>query len=112
MSLKIQKKSKQDDHTAEKVGKKRNIHKAVWIVPAAAVFVAGLLLAFLPRGVKGSQTNVATEYLYAQAERGDITSELVQSGVLEPADSYTVISLVCYIEISLFICNDIARRWG
>jgi len=65
-----------------------------WLVlPLALALVAGLLL--LPRGGSGKpQKGNAAQYIYTTAQRGNITSALTDSGTLEPADSYTVISLV------------------
>ena len=58
--------------------------------------IAAVLLAavFLPRRAGGSGHGSEAQYIYTQAARNDIISALTDSGTLEPADSYTVISLV------------------
>ena len=69
-------------------GKKQLILLAVILAIAAA-----LLFALLP---KRQNTPMAgqTQYRYDRAQMRDLTSTLTDSGALEPADSYTVISLV------------------
>lgn len=77
--------------------KQRSLFKKPW-------FVLGLLLALLlvlllsrfvfPRDKSHAGGGAASNYIYSTASLGSITSALTDSGTLEPADSYTVISLV------------------
>ena len=62
------------------------------IVSVVVVLLVVLVLSRLLGGGKSSQQ--AVSYLTAAVERGDITSTLSDSGTLEPADAYTVTSLV------------------
>ena len=58
----------------------------------ALVLVILILIRLVSGG--GQRADNATTYLTAAVERGNITSSLSDSGTLEPADSYTVTSLV------------------
>ena len=65
-----------------------------WIVVAVlAVAVIGGGTAFLNR-VKAKATQTETIYTTASVEKRSITNSLTGSGTLEPADSYTVTTLV------------------
>ncbi len=67
--------------------------KKRWIalaVAAAVVATAALSL----QGTGGPQASAATLYQEAPAEKRDITRSLSSSGTLQPADSYTVSTLV------------------
>ena len=65
-----------------------------WIVVAVlAVAVIGGGTAFLNR-VKAKATQTETTYTTASMEKRSITNSLTGSGTLEPADSYTVTTLV------------------
>lgn len=70
----------------------KRLHKK-WLI---LFLIAAVLLAvvFFPRGGGGTGRGSAAQYIYTQAIRQDIISALTDSGTLEPADSYTVISLV------------------
>ena len=75
-------------------GKRKTSKKKWLILILIAAAVLGLFF-FLRRGPGPKATGSATtQYLYAQAQTRDLTSTLTDSGALEPADSYTVISLV------------------
>lgn len=67
--------------------------KAKWLILALVAAIL-LVLVFFPRSKAGGGRGNAAQYIYAQAARQDIISALTDSGTLEPADSYTVISLV------------------
>jgi len=71
-------------------GKKRPRKKVV----ITAVILAVALLVVLLRGLGADAGNMVTQYTYAAAERRDIIDSLSGSGALEPADSYTVTTLV------------------
>lgn len=65
-----------------------------WIVLCvAAVAVIGGAAAFMSR-VKAKAAKVETTYTTATAEKRSITNSLTGSGTLQPADSYTVTTLV------------------
>ena len=68
--------------------------KKKWLIAALVIaLIAGLLL--IPKGGgPGTSVKGGSQYIYGKAERKDITTALTDSGTLEPADSYTVISLV------------------
>ena len=74
--------------------------RKIVIAAVALLVVAGLVFALLPRnsgaggGGTGRGSAGSMDYTYATVERRDITATLTDSGALEPADSYTVISLV------------------
>ena len=70
--------------------KKWSRKKKVWSIVALALVV--LILSRLLSG--GGRADSAPAYLTAVVERGGIVSTLSDSGTLEPADSYTVTSLV------------------
>ena len=72
---------------------KRKKFKKKWLIPALALVLAGALL-LVPKGDPGSGKGLGAQYIYGKAERRDIVCALTDSGTLEPADSYTVISLV------------------
>lgn len=60
-------------------------------VLAVAVIAAGFSLT---RRGRGGQSNMTTTYTTAAAEKRSITNSLTGSGTLQPADSYTVTTLV------------------
>lgn len=62
------------------------------IISVVVILLVVLVLSRFLGGGKPAQQ--AASYLTAPVERGDITSTLSDSGTLEPADSYTVTSLV------------------
>lgn len=65
-----------------------------WIVLCvAAVAVIGGAAAFMSR-VKAKVAKVETTYTAAGVEKRSITNSLIGSGTLQPADSYTVTTLV------------------
>lgn len=65
-----------------------------WIVLCvAAVAVIGGAAAFMSR-VKAKAAKVETTYTAAGVEKRSITNSLTGSGTLQPADSYTVTTLV------------------
>lgn len=78
----------------DQTANKRKSPKKKWLIPALAlVLVAALLL--LPKGGPvGAKKGSGAQYIYTTAQRADITCALTDSGTLEPADAYTVISLV------------------
>jgi len=67
--------------------------KKKWLILALVAIIL-LALVFFPRSKAGGGRANAAQYIYSQATRQDIISALTDSGTLEPADSYTVISLV------------------
>lgn len=77
--------------TSTKSKLKKVSKKWLILILAAAVL---LTLVFFPRRGAGAGRGDAAQYIYTQAARQDIISALTDSGTLEPADSYTVISLV------------------
>ena len=68
-------------------GKKR---KCLALLLVAAI-VAGILAA---RGLGGQEASAEASYQTATVEKRDITRSLSSSGILQPADSYTVSTLV------------------
>ena len=70
--------------------KKWSRKKKIWSV--IALVLAVLILSRALSG--GGQRDSGPAYLTAVVERGSITSTLSDSGTLEPADAYTVTSLV------------------
>ena len=72
-------------------GKKKNVKK--WLVITGAVFAVAVLALSL-RGLAGKKAGADSEYTYVTAGRRDITDTLADSGTLEPADSYTVTTLI------------------
>ena len=70
--------------------KKWSRKKKIWSV--IALVLAALILSRLLSGPRPDDS--APAYLTAVVERGNITSTLSDSGTLEPADAYTVTSLV------------------
>lgn len=91
--------SKKSEHTAGQTTtsapSKRKSGKKIWLV-LILIAAVGLGLFFYLRPAPGPKAvgTSATPYLRAQAQIRDLTSTLTDSGALEPADSYTVISLV------------------
>ena len=73
---------------------KRRKPKKKWLVPALALVLAAVLLLMPKGGPGGAGKGAQSQYIYGKAERRDIVCALTDSGTLEPADSYTVISLV------------------
>lgn len=89
--------SKQTETTSKQIevsapNKHRN-RKKKWLV-LILILALGLGLFFIPRRTPGANGINGAQYIYTQAQHRDITSALTDSGTLEPADSYTVISLV------------------
>lgn len=83
----------QTEPASKKSGGKKS--KKKWIIAAAAVaLIASLFL--LPKNSSSGNPGkgVESQYLFGKADRQDIVTALTDSGTLEPADSYTVISLV------------------
>lgn len=71
----------------------RAFSKKLIIILVVIVAVIALAIFLLTRGQKTSQA-VQSQYRYDTAQLRDLTSTLTDSGSLEPANSYTVISLV------------------
>ena len=63
-----------------------------WLVPAAVVVLAGG--AFLLKPAKDKQANVDTSYVETAPEERDVSNSLSGTGTLNPANTYTVKSLV------------------
>lgn len=79
--------------SADSAPKRRRLGKK-WLIPLVIV-LAALILLPLVRPASGTKPGTdSSRYTYARVERKDITASLTDSGALEPADSYTVISLV------------------
>lgn len=76
---------------SQAVGKKKNVKK--WLVITGAV-IAVAVLALSLRGLAGKRADAESEYTYVTAGRRDITDTLAGSGALEPADAYTVTTLI------------------
>lgn len=72
--------------------KKRLGRKGKWLL-LALVLAAGIGFLAL-RHLGGQQAAAAVSYQEAAVEARDITRSLTASGTLEPADSYTVSTLV------------------
>jgi len=91
--------SKKSEHvsgqTAASVPGKHKGSKKKWLVLIVIATVGLGLFFFLRRGPGAGGPGVnGAQYIYTQAQSRDITSALTDSGTLEPADSYTVFSLV------------------
>lgn len=84
----------------KKVGKKRPRKKGsgkkriILIIVLAALAVAAYFVYSTISGFREMQQSADSLYTYVDAELRDITSTLTGSGTLEPADSYTVTTLV------------------
>ena len=63
-----------------------------WLVPAAVVVLAGGV--FLLKPAKDKQANVDTSYVETAPEERDVSNSLSGTGTLNPANTYTVKSLV------------------
>ena len=63
-----------------------------WLVPAAVVVLAGGVLLLKP--AKDKQANVDTSYVETAPEERDVSNSLSGTGTLNPANTYTVKSLV------------------
>ena len=63
-----------------------------WLVPAAVVVIAGGV--FLLKPAKDKQANVDTSYVETAPEERDVSNSLSGTGTLNPANTYTVKSLV------------------
>lgn len=72
---------------------KKNRKKLIISLAALVAVVALILFILLPGGRRTAQSG-QSEYRYDTVQTRDLTSTLTDSGALEPADSYTVISLV------------------
>ena len=79
-----------EETAAKKPKRKRS---KAWILPVVILLAAGLLV---PRFLRDRAQGNSAETLYktVTVSRRDITSAISDSGSLQPADSYTVISLV------------------
>ena len=66
--------------------------KKKWLIPLILIAVVVLLRVLSAPGPTAGMDSA--RYTYATVERQDITASLTDSGALEPADAYTVISLV------------------
>lgn len=73
-------------------GTKKSRKKLI-IALVAVVAVAAIVITLLP-GRRSAPQSGLTQYRYDSAQIRNLTSTLTDSGSLEPADSYTVISLV------------------
>ena len=63
-----------------------------WLVPAAVVVLAGGV--FLLKPANDKQANVDTSYVETAPEERDVSNSLSGTGTLNPANTYTVKSLV------------------
>ena len=63
-----------------------------WLLPAAVVVLAGGV--FLLKPAKDKQANVDTSYVETAPEERDVSNSLSGTGTLNPANTYTVKSLV------------------
>ena len=63
-----------------------------WLVPAAVVVIAGGV--FLLKPANDKQANVDTSYVETAPEERDVSNSLSGTGTLNPANTYTVKSLV------------------
>ncbi|MPM07791.1 Multidrug resistance protein MdtA [bioreactor metagenome] len=72
-------------------GKKKSVKK--WLIITGTV-IAVAVAALSLRGLAGRKAGTESEYTFVAAGRRDITDTLAGSGALEPADSYTVTTLI------------------
>ena len=63
-----------------------------WLVPVACVVIVGGVLLLKPGSTK--QANVDTSYVETSPENRDVSNSLSGTGILNPANTYTVKSLV------------------
>ena len=98
------------DSVTAPAANKRKAGKKKWLaLILIAVVVLGLFL-FPRRNPGGSRAN-GTQYIYTRVQVQDITSALTDSGTLEPADSYTVFSLVSgEILSAAFETGDVVQK--
>lgn len=82
--------SKKSPSAADGIKKSK---KPLVIALVAVVAVIAVIVALLPKG-QHTVRSEQTQYRYDSARLRDLTSTLTDSGSLEPANSYTVISLV------------------
>ncbi len=85
---------KQTQTNSDQSASKRKRFKKKWLIAALALVLAAALLLLPKGGPGGAGGGTNPRYIYTTAQRRDITCALTDSGTLEPADSYTVISLV------------------
>lgn len=90
--MKLLKSKPHTDSSSE--GRTKKTSKKKWLIPALAITLAAALLLLPKGGTSGPGKGTGSQYIYGMAQPGDITIALTDSGTLEPADSYTVISLV------------------
>lgn len=78
----------------KKPRKPRKKMKKKWIVLGVVLIVIIAVVVIFANSMNRSNSMTESIYTYAQAEMCDISSTLTGSGTLEPADSYTVTTLV------------------
>ena len=64
------------------------------IITVVILLVVGVIVFLAMQGGKGAESSMASNYEFDTVSRRDIVSTLSGSGMLEPADSYTMTSLV------------------
>ncbi|MBE6972476.1 MAG: HlyD family efflux transporter periplasmic adaptor subunit [Ruminococcaceae bacterium] len=108
--------SKKSEHTPDQANvpapNKRKSGKKKWLA-LVVIAAVGLGLFFFPRRDPGPNGTgpAGSQYVYTQAQYRDITSALTDSGTLEPADSYTVFSLVSgEILSAAFETGDVVQK--
>lgn len=74
--------------------RKKGGGRKAWALLAVLIAVAGVSAVTLHRAKADSQKGAETTYVTAETTRQSITRTLTSSGTLEPADSYTVTTLV------------------
>ena len=83
------------EHAAVKKAKRpRKKRSKKWIFILVLALAAGGFLLYTLRNMRNMPDLADTLYTYTELERRNITSALTGSGTLEPADSYTVTTLV------------------
>lgn len=87
---KHKKEVQQTDAAAGSGPKKRTGKKKIWIIGGIVVVVAF----FVFKSCSGAGAKMQDPYLYAAAETRDMVSTLTGTATLQPADSYTVSTLV------------------
>lgn len=112
MKLLSKKSEPTQDQAAVSASGKRKVGKKKWLI-LVLIAAVGLGLFFSPGrgpGSGGPGVNGA-QYIYTQAQSRDIISALTDSGTLEPADSYTVFSLVSgEILSAAFETGDVVQK--
>lgn len=89
---KLKKENAEPSGTAISVAVKKK--RKAWIIPVVILVLLLAAALIVPRVFSSKQSNSADDYTKATVERRDVTEKLTGSGTLEPADSYTVATLV------------------